>query len=420
MGKALVLDGGGRGHAIGWKLAQSTNVDELYFAPGNAGTAQIGANLDIAVDDVLGIKSAVDSLGIDLVIPANDAAVASGVVDALGNVAYGPTKAASRLEWDKIYSHEFTKQHNIPSPDGISFDNPEDALAYVMSEDPLSYVIKAYGPAKGKGVVVPHNQAEAEQAVQDMMVDRVFGDAGDRVLFQERIEGKEVSILAMCVGEEYTLLPLCQDYKRRNNGDTGPNTGGVGVVAPVDLLSELQLKEIEERIIQPTLHGIATEGASYHGVLYVGVMITKNGIKVIEYNARDGDPEAQGYYPLLDVDLYEQILRAKSGKLEQIQSFAGMASAVVTLTSPEYPKDIPPVEREIFNLKEHSDALVFHSGTRYNGDCIMAYGGRILHVVGLNNSIEKALQDVYSIIGKENDGIYFDDMHYRTDIGCNR
>lgn len=417
--KALVIGGGGREHALAEYIGRSPEVSEVYCAPGNGGTERIAENVDIGIDDSQALASFCLAKEIDLAVVGPDDSLQAGVVDELekaGVSVFGPPKAAARLEWDKIYAHEFMDRHNIPHPQGRAFSDYDSARDFSADAVSAEWVIKANGLAQGKGVVLPRNLIEAERALSEIMVDEKFGKAGESVLLQKKLAGKELSVFAICHGESYSLLPPCQDYKRRNNDNEGPNTGGMGAVAPANIVRKSTLDMIEDKIIQPTLGGMTKEKNPFKGILYTGIMLTEIGPQVIEYNARFGDPECQALLPLIDEDLYTLLKEASGGNVIS-PKLKDLASALVVATSNNYPQ--AKAEGEIIKgLDEIREKVeVFHAGTaNENGKC-KAVGGRVLNIVGLALQISEALENAYEAIGE--DGIYFENMHYRTDIGSN-
>lgn len=416
MANVIVIGSGGREHAIGWKIKQSPHVDKVFFAPGNPGTAELGENLAISDTDGTALAAAVKQYQIDLAVVAPDAALAAGVVDAIGPVAFGPSQAAAELEANKIFAYEFNERWNIPQPTSAAFNDPQVALEYIADRDASQLVIKAQGLAAGKGVILPANQAEATEAIDKIMIQKVFGDSGDGILIQERLEGVEVSVFALCAGESYSLFPLCQDYKRLEDGDNGPNTGGMGVVAPVTVLSPEDIKTVEATIIQPVLKGMVAEQNTFNGILYLGLMKTASGIKVIEYNVRFGDPEAQALMTLLKSDLYELLKDAARGKIDNIAVKTDTACAVVVLTSQDYPvSNTHP--QPVIGLETAKEVVVFQAGTSLQDNKLIANGGRVLNIVGQALDVSTALAKAYAAIGDE--GIHFNGMHYRRDIGSN-
>lgn len=417
--KALIVGGGGREHALAEYINESDAVSELYCAPGNGGTEAIAENVDLDIRDAKKIARFCVERQVDLAVVGPDDALEAGVVDALEEeniTVFGPAKSAARLEWDKAFAHFFMDRYNIPHPEAWHFEDVDGARHFLRTVSPNHVVIKANSLAQGKGVTLPSSMEEAESALAEIMVDRKFGFGNTQVLVQEKIEGKELSVLAICHGEDYTLLPMSQDYKRRDDNDEGSNTGGMGTIAPANILSDKQLRDIEQKIIQPTLEGMAYEGRPFKGVLYTGIMLNENGPQVIEYNTRFGDPECQALLPLIDEDIYGLLSESSRGRIVT-PKIKDMACALVVLASENYPAEKAEGE-EIRGIDRPDNVVkVFHAGTAWRGNKCVAVGGRVLNVVGLSKDLHFALAKAYSSIGSQ--GIYFDNMHYRTDIGSN-
>jgi phosphoribosylamine--glycine ligase len=417
--KVLIVGSGGREHSLAEYISRSPEVKKIYCAPGNGGTQQVAENINIGPTDASAIAAFCVKEEVGLVVVSTDDSLEAGVVDAVeasGCLAFGPTRTAARLEWDKIWAYTFATEHNIPVPDARPFDDLFEAFEYIKSQEPQRIVIKANGLAGGKGVYLPKSLDDAASELLDVMYYKKLGAAGDQVLIQERLIGKEVSVLAICNGETYKLLPVCQDYKRRNDSDLGPNTGGMGAVAPVDILSEQQILDVEQKILQPTLRGMIENCTPFKGMLYLGLIVTDEGPKLIEYNVRPGDPEIQTILPLLDQDMYKLLKNAALDEIPTINLRPNFYSALVAISSSRYPQSKAKGE-EIYGLDAvFSDVEIFHAGTEFNG-VYKAVGGRILNIVGLGESLDEALRRAYSVIS--NGLIGFDNMHYRTDIGSN-
>jgi len=418
--RVLVVGGGGREHALCWKLAQSPRVSELLCAPGNAGIAGIARCLPVKADDVPGIVKLALEERAEFVVVAPDDPLALGCVDALteaGIRAFGPTRSAARLESSKIYAKELMRKYHIPTAGYRVFDTCEEALAYVEAcGAPL--VIKADGLALGKGVVVAETLVEAREAVHGMLEGNRFGRAGARVLIEECMTGPEVTLLCLTDGETIVPMLSSQDHKRALDGDQGPNTGGMGAVAPSPHYTPDVAERIEREIVRPTLEALRSEGIDYRGVLYIGLMLTSRGPRVVEYNARFGDPEAQALLPLLQSDLLDALEAAAAKELTSGHLlWREGASACVVLASGGYPgaystgKRIRGVERA-----ERTGAIVFHAGTAKAaaGDYVTA-GGRVLGVTTCGATLEQAVSAAYAA----SDEIVFDGMYMRRDIGRN-
>lgn len=420
METVLITGGGGREHALGWRLAQSAQVEELVFVPGNVGTVELGQNwpgIDPTDAEAVGHLAVLKN--VNLVLPGQDAALAAGVVDAArarNIAAFGPTQAAALLESSKVSSSEFMNRWHILHPPAAVFDRPGDALEYIGVRTARRIVIKADGLAGGKGVFLPKTSVEAETAIKK--IGR-FGAAGELILVEDQLEGTEVSVFVMVAENgEYQIWPSCQDYKRRDVGDRGPNTGGMGAVAPVDLVDEYTRGVIRDTIIEPTLHGMKQEGNPFGGMLYLGLMLTSAGPKVLEYNVRFGDPECQALMPLVTSDLYESLYAAARGSLIPVEFNRQLASAVVTLAARDYPDKTEESVRILVPRTLPENVRLFHGATlRSRHGELMSGSGRALHVVGTGADIPAALATAYRAIGEP--AIHWPGMHYRPDIGSN-
>jgi phosphoribosylamine--glycine ligase len=415
----LVIGLGGREHALGWKLKQSKHVGKIYFAPGNAGTSQIGENVAIEVTDVGKLVSFAQKKHIDLTVVGPELSLAVGVVDAFEKeklVIFGPSKKAAELETDKAFAADFVEKHKIPHPKSFVFTNVSKAKTFFKTNNPSDFVIKAAGLALGKGVVLPATFAEAEKALEDIMVNMQFGDAGKTIVVQERITGPEVSLLALSDGK--TIVPMlpARDYKRVYDNGDGPNTGGMGAYAPAPFVDEQLLEKLHQKILIPTINGMKKNGRTYKGVLYVGLMLTRKGPMVIEYNNRFGDPETQPLMLLLDEDLFEVLSDCAHGTLStKFLRFKNGAAVSVVLTSNGYPGKYK--KGEIISGLEHvynSNIVTFHAGTAEKNNKIISNGGRVLNITAFAKTQEQAAKLAYSVIGSQR--IHFANMHYRHDI----
>jgi phosphoribosylamine--glycine ligase len=423
MTSVLVVGSGGSGrqHALGWKMARSPLVDKVYFAPGNGGTAFEGQNVPIEAEDFDGLVKFAHEKHIDLTVVGPEAPLIAGIVDrfqAEGLPIFGPDKTAAQLEGSKVYAADFMERHAIPRPDSVTVSSLPEAQAYLNAHDPLLYVIKTDGLSGGKGVIVPQSQREAEVAITEIMDEKVFGESGNKVVFQERLHGQEVSAFALSDGERIVMLPCFQDYKQAYNGDKGPNTGGIGAYGPPPFLSEDLQEKIKIEILQKTIDGMRADGRPFRGILYPGLFITEAGEpKVIEYNCRFGDPETQTMMPLLDEDLYPLLLRCSQGKLRanKVKTKTG-ATASVVLCSHGYPGKYE-TNKSIKGLDavHDPDIVVHHGCTSVAEQGLVSSGGRVMTVTARGTTITAALEKVYSAIGPQ--GIHFENMHYRTDIG---
>lgn len=414
----LVVGGGGREHALVWKLAGSGRVAAVDCAPGNAGIARLARCLPVEADDVEGLARLAAQERYDLVLVGPEAPLVAGLADrlaAVGIPCFGPSRAAAAIEGSKAFAKEFMARHGIPTASFRVFDNPVEASEYVLAADgPV--VLKADGLAAGKGVLVADDPRQAVAWIQEVMVRGAFGAAGRRVLVEERLEGEEVSVLALADGERFLTLLPAQDHKRAYDGDRGPNTGGMGAYCPVPHVEPGLLREVEETIVGPAVEGLAAEGRPYRGVLYAGLMLTQHGPRVLEFNCRFGDPEAEVVLPLLEADLYELALACALGDLEgrAVRWRAGAAACVV-LASGGYPGGYEK-GLAISGLEEAEalrDVIVFHAGTAARDGRVVTAGGRVLGVTGLGPDVGAALERAYAACAL----ISFPGMHYRRDIG---
>jgi phosphoribosylamine--glycine ligase len=417
--KILIIGaGGGREHAIGWKIAQSSHAGQIFFAPGNAGTLKIGINVDIRPTDIPKLTLFAKNEKIDLTLALSDEPLSLGVVDEfrkMGLRIWGPTKAASQLEWSKAFSKDFMQRHKLPTARFKIFTNYEVAKDYT-SRQPLPLVIKADGLAFGKGVIIAQTQDEVQKALEDIFIKKIFGDSGNVVVIEEFLIGPEISIHALSDGENYRIFPTSQDHKRIGEGDTGLNTGGMGVIGPLSFISKEMLEEIEKEIIAPTLKGMADDGTPFEGILYPSLMLTLEGPKIIEFNARFGDPEAQVYMRLLNTDLLEIIDACINKKLDTIEiKWKNTFACNIALASGGYPGNYEK-GKEIFGINEaelESDIVIFHAGTKNENNNIVTNGGRVLGISATGNTLEEVLKKAYKAIQK----ISFKGMQYRKDIG---
>lgn len=412
----LVIGGGGREHAITWSLKKSSKVNKLYCAPGNAGIAQIAECVPIGVFQFDELVAFAKEASIDLVFVGPDDPLAQGIVDAFeaaGIPAFGPNKAAAEIEGSKIFMKNLLKKYNIPTAKYETFTSFETALAY-LKEQEAPIVIKADGLAAGKGVTVAATLEEAEEALRSIMLDKVFGDAGNQVVIEEFLAGQEMSILAFVDGETVKPMVPAQDHKPIFDGDKGPNTGGMGTYTPLPHIDSSIVEDAIVNIIEPTAKAMVSEGRPFRGVLFAGLMITKDGPKTIEFNARMGDPETQVVLPRLKTDLLEIVLAAMNGTLADLTiEWDDEAAVCVVLASEGYPGSYPK-GKVITGLEaaEATGALVFHAGTAQENDEIVTSGGRVLGVVGRGQDIASARQHAYEAIAN----IKFEGMQHRNDI----
>ncbi|MDV5054506.1 phosphoribosylamine--glycine ligase [Vibrio sp. T13N] len=418
--RVLIIGSGGREHALGWKAAQNPNVETIFIAPGNAGTALEPKleNVNIDVEDIAGLVAFAKEKVIELTIVGPEAPLVIGVVDAFreaGLPIFGPTQAAAQLEGSKAFTKDFLARHQIPTGAYANFTEIEPALAYVR-EQGVPIVVKADGLAAGKGVIVAMTLEEAEDAIKDMLAGNAFGDAGSRVVIEEFLDGEEASFIVMVDGENVLPMATSQDHKRVGDKDTGPNTGGMGAYSPAPVVTPEIHNRIMEEVIYPTVRGMASEGNPYTGFLYAGLMIDKDGTpKVIEYNCRFGDPETQPIMMRMESDLVDLCLAAIDQKLDQVESkWDPRASIGIVLAAGGYPaaynkgdviSGLPQVEIE--------GEKVFHAGTDNKDGNIVTNGGRVLCATALGNSVSEAQQRAYELAKQ----ISWDGMFHRSDIG---
>jgi phosphoribosylamine--glycine ligase len=416
--KVLIVGNGGREHAIAWKLASSPRVTALYCAPGNPGTAQVADNVPIGVMQFDKLLKFVINSSIDLVVIGPEDPLAGGLADLLrtaGVKVFGPSRDAARLEGDKWFAKELMRHQAVPTAEARSFTDPVAAEEFVKTRGgPL--VVKASGLAKGKGVSVCPKTEDALEAVRQIMRDKAFGDAGARVVIEEKLNGPECSILAFVDRKNIYVMESAQDHKPVNDGDAGPMTGGMGAYSPTPVVTEKLLGQIERDILVPVVDGLIRDGIEYQGILYAGLMLTANGPKVLEFNCRFGDPETQPLLMRLQSDLLEAMLAVAEGRLDQIQlEWDPRPAIAVVATSPgypgKYPSDLPITG--IDDADAMSDVKVFHAGTKEKDGQVVTDGGRVLAVTALGDTIAHAQKRAYDAIAK----IQFEGMHYRRDIG---
>ena len=414
--KVLVIGSGGREHAICLKLKESPLVDKLYCAPGNAGIAEIAEIVPIKAMELDKITAYAKENAIDLVFVAPDDPLAAGLVDMLeaeGVKAFGPRKNAAIIEGSKAFSKEFMKRHGIPTAGYATFDEYGSARAYIEKAEDFPIVLKADGLALGKGVIICADRDSALKALDDMMLSKVFGGAGSTVVIEEFLTGREMTVLAFTDGKCVRCMPASQDHKKAYDGDKGLNTGGMGAFAPTPVYTEDIERETLENIVYPTIKGLNEEGRTFKGVIYFGLMATPKGVKVIEYNARFGDPETQAVLPLLDSDLMEIVLAVTEERLETVDiKWKGGASLTVVAASGGYPENV--IKGYPITLgKLSQDVILYHAGTAYKDGALVTNGGRVFALTALGADIADARRKVYAEIDK----ISFKDMRYRKDIG---
>lgn len=419
--KVLVIGGGGREHAIIWKLAQSKNVSKIYCAPGNGGIADLAECVPIDVMDFEKLTKFARENNIDLTVVAPDDPLAAGAVDAFeanGLRAFGPNKAAALIEGSKSFSKDLMKKYNIPTADYEVFENSTDAINYIKANNKFPVVVKADGLALGKGVIIAKSFEEAENAVHDILDDKVFGSAGAKVVIEEFLTGPEISVLAFTDGKTMKPMVSAQDHKRAYDNDEGPNTGGMGTFSPCRVYTDEVAEECMEKIFIPTMNAMNAENRTFKGVLYFGLMKTADGVKVIEYNCRFGDPETQVVLPRLKSDLCEIFNAVIDQRLDEIDiEWNDDACVCVVMASGGYPKNYEKGYK-IDGIKqaESLGALVFHAGTKRSDNDILTNGGRVLGVTALGDNLEDAIQKAYKYV----DLVNFENAHFRKDIGIKK
>ena len=417
----LILGAGGREHTFAWKIAQSPLCKQLFVAPGNSGTATIATNLDVSVTDFEGIKVQVLTHEIDMVVVGPEDPLVNGIYDFFLNdsqlhhvAVIGPQKAAAQLEGSKEFAKEFLYRHKIPTAAYESFtkDNLEAGYAFLETLKP-PFVLKADGLAAGKGVLILLDLKEAKQELKNMLVDSKFGSASAKVVIEEFLDGIELSCFVLTDGKHYKLLPTAKDYKRIGEGDTGLNTGGMGAISPVPFADDSLLKKIEDRIVKPTVEGLAKDQLPYKGFIFIGLIVVNNEPIVIEYNVRMGDPETEAVLPRLKTDLVEIFQAIDKQCLNEVDIEIDPQTAVtVMLVSGGYPEAYEK-GKEITGLDTIENSIVFHAGANEKDGKIVTSGGRVMAVTSFGQDIESALKTSYKSI----EHIKFDGMNYRNDIG---
>lgn len=417
--RILVVGSGGREHALAWKIAQSKLCDKLFCAPGNAGIAEVAQCVDLQAEDITGLLEFARREKIDLTVVGPEKPLTLGIVDEFtkaGLKIFGPGKEAAQLEASKVFAKTLMAKYKVPTARFKIFDNPDEALKYIEQHG-APCVVKADGLAAGKGVVVAKTVEEANAAVNAMMQDKIFGAAGNQIIIEDCLTGDELSVLVITDAQEVIALASAQDHKRVFDHDQGPNTGGMGAYSPALLATREILKEVMEKIVYRTIDGLVKEGIRYRGVMYAGIMLTKEGPQALEFNVRFGDPETQAILPRLKSDLVEVMLAAAGGQLAKVRTLEWDSRACVCVVCAaggypgEYAKD-----KEISgldSLKGMPEVVVFHSGTKKAGNKFLTVGGRVLGVTGLGKTIKEAIDKTYQAVAQVN----FAGMHYRKDIG---
>ena len=417
----LIIGSGGREHTLSWKIKQSKHCDQLFILPGNAGTTKLGENVNLNPNDFEKVKDLVIEKNIGLVVVGPEEPLVNGIVDyfesqsELKNVKiFGPSKEGAQLEGSKDFSKDFMFRNKIPCANSKTFntENIEEGFSFLEEISP-PYVLKADGLAAGKGVIILDNIKEAKRELNEMLINEKFGEASRNVLIEEFLDGIEVSIFFITDGKGYVLLPEAKDYKRIGDGDKGPNTGGMGAVSPVDFVDEEFMKKVKKNIVERTINGISSEKINYKGFVFAGLMNVNGEPYVIEYNVRMGDPETQAVIPRLKNDLAEIILMCLDGDLGKVSTkFNKEYSTTVILASNGYPENYNK-GKKISNIYDDKNSLVFHAGTKFEGEDIISDGGRVLACTGFGSSLNEAIENSYRKV----DEILWTDKYFRKDIG---
>ncbi len=416
--KVLIIGSGGREHALAWKLKQSKKIQRLYCAPGNAGMMRIAKCVNIRADDVMRLAEFASSSKINLTVVGPEQPLALGLADEFKRrklKVFGPERLGARLESSKAFAKEFLQRYHIPTAAFKVFDNLTEAIGFCKS---LEYptVIKIDGLAAGKGVMIVHNFEDAARTLEEIFVDKKFGQAGAKVVIESCLKGQEVSIMIVTDGKTYIPLLPSQDHKQALDGDRGPNTGGMGAYCPAEFITEKTMSEITQFILEPVINGLRKDNIPYRGVLYAGIMLTEAGPKVLEFNCRFGDPETQVVLPLLKTDLLDIMKATVDGQLEKLPKpeWRRGSAACVIMASKGYPGEYTAGQRisGLQNVREDG-AYIFHSGTRKEDNQWITAGGRVLGVMGMDVNLKAALAKTYRIVKR----IRFDGVHYRSDIG---
>ncbi len=417
----LILGSGGREHAFAWKISQSPLLSNLFIAPGNPGTAEIGTNLSIQVNDFDGIRQAIQENQIELLIVGPEEPLVKGIRDfleadpSLAHVGIvGPGKLGAQLEGSKDFSKNFMHKYHIPTAKSKTFikDTIEEGLVYLESQH-YPTVLKADGLAAGKGVIIAQNLQEAQTCLKDMLLDAKFGDASSKVVIEDFLQGIELSVFVLSDGDHYVILPEAKDYKRIRENDEGLNTGGMGAVSPVPFANEKFMDRVKQKVVEPTIQGLKSEGIPYQGFIFIGLMNHDGEPYVIEYNARMGDPETEVVLPRIESDFLSLLFASSKGKLNGQKIVLSDQYAVTTmLVSGGYPEDYRKGD-EMTGFENVKDALLFHAGTKNINGKIVTSGGRVMALTGLSNTLENAIQKSQ----KAANAIHYEGKHFRKDIG---
>jgi phosphoribosylamine--glycine ligase len=417
----LIIGNGGREHALAWKIRQSHLCDKLFVAPGNAGSSQVAENVAIASDDFYKLGRFCQENSIELLVVGPEAPLVNGIRDYFESdpwlkdiLIVGPGKAGAQLEGSKDFSKQFMLRNEIPTAKARAFgvSDIEQAFDYIKTCKP-PIVLKADGLAAGKGVIISLSQAEAKAVIKDMLVNKKFGEASKKVLIEEFLNGIELSVFVLTDGKDYVILPEAKDYKRIGEGDTGPNTGGMGAVSPVIFATPSFMKKVEDQVVKPTIAGLNREAIAYKGFIFVGLMNVGGNPYVIEYNARMGDPETQAVMPRIKTDFVELLVATAQGELKNMKvDIDPHHTVTISLVSGGYPGDYEN-GKAIAGLPEKNKALIFHGGTKNSQGQIVTDGGRVLAITGKGKSLKEAREDAYA----EADRIQWDGLYFRKDIG---
>ncbi|MEQ8523407.1 phosphoribosylamine--glycine ligase [Gracilimonas sp.] len=415
----LLLGSGGREHALAWAISQSPKLKKLFIAPGNPGTASLGENVALSISDFDEVWSFIQANDINLTVVGPEQPLVDGIANFLetkNHPVFGPKLQAAMLEGSKEFAKEFMQRHDIPTAAYKVFDqdNFDDAADYIKKQGKYPVVLKADGLAGGKGVFIPETEAEAMEVLEELKTSDSLKNAASRLVIEEYMIGEEASVFAISDGESYKVIGNAQDHKRIGEGDTGLNTGGMGAYSPAPVVTDGILDRVEREIIEPTISGMKAEGNPYAGILYCGLMITKEGPKVVEYNCRFGDPECQVILPRLKADMLEVIVACTESKLGTVDiEFDDEVKCCVVLASGGYPESYEK-GKVITGLDDIKNAILFHAGTKTEGDQILTNGGRVLNVVGSGKDLQTAIDNTYAEVKK----LAFDKAYYRSDIGA--
>ena len=415
----LLLGSGGREHALAWSISQSAQLNKLFIAPGNPGTASIGDNVQLSASDFDQVWEFIEANDINLTVVGPEQPLVDGIVNFLetkDHPVFGPKLQAAMLEGSKEFAKEFMERHNIPTAAYKVFDQDDfdEAAAYIKKQNKYPVVLKADGLAGGKGVFIPESEAEAMEVLEELKTSNSLKEAASRLVIEEFMVGEEASVFAISDGDSYRIIGNAQDHKRIGEGDTGLNTGGMGAYSPAPIVTDDILDRVEKEIIEPTISGMKAEDNPYAGILYCGLMITEDGPKVVEYNCRFGDPECQVILPRLKGDMLRGIAACTQASLEEVPiEFDEEVKCCVVLASGGYPESYEK-GKVITGLDDVKGAMIFHAGTRAEEEQILTNGGRVLNVVGSGKDLQTAIDNTYAEVKK----ITFDKAYYRSDIGA--